>query len=100
MPRSVRHVAAARRDLKQIRAHLVERDAEQAADRLLRRIAHVLTLLADAPEIGRGRPELREGLRSVPVGRYIVFYDFDDAAVRLVRVIHSARDIAPQLFDE
>lgn len=79
---------------------MVEQDAEVAADRLLRRIMHVLRLLTDVPEIGRSRPELRTGLRSLPVGRYTLFYDFDDAAVRLVRVVHAARDIAPDLFED
>ena len=45
------------------------------------------------PEAGRLRPELRAGLRSFPVGRYLIFYTVNSSDIEIARVIHSARDI-------
>ena len=45
--------------------------------------------------LGRSRElDLGHGLRSYPVGRYVLFYRFDDTVLALVRVIHSARDLS------
>jgi len=99
MPRSIRHSVATRADLKGIRYYLAEADAEAAADRLLRHMADILAKLKDVPEMGPRRPELGADLRSFPVGKYMLFYTFDNHAVRLVRVLHSARDITTDFFD-
>ena len=43
--------------------------------------------------LGRMRDELAPGLRSFPVGRYLIFYLLDSGCLRIVRVLHGARDI-------
>ncbi len=43
--------------------------------------------------------ELAPGLRSFPVGRYLIFYLLDSGCLRIVRVLHGARDI-DALFTE
>jgi toxin ParE1/3/4 len=43
--------------------------------------------------IGRSRDELAPGMRSFPVGRYVVFYLPLDDGIDVVRVLHGARDI-------
>lgn len=55
--------------------------------------------LADAPDIGTARPELGEGIRLLPHGRYLIFYREHDATLRIERVIHSARDIGEDDLD-
>jgi toxin ParE1/3/4 len=55
--------------------------------------------LASSPAIGRLRPDLRRGMRSLSMGRYIIFYECDDQVVRLLRVLHGARDIGPAMFE-
>jgi toxin ParE1/3/4 len=37
---------------------------------------------------------LSEGLRSFPVGDYLVFYREADQGIEIVRVLHGSRDIA------
>ena len=49
--------------------------------------------------LGRRRDELAPGLRSFPVGRYLIFYLLDSDCLRIVRVLHGARDI-DALFTE
>lgn len=49
--------------------------------------------LSRHPDAGRRRDELLDGLRSLPVGRYLIFYLQDDACLRIIRVLHGARDV-------
>lgn len=49
--------------------------------------------LGNAPGIGTARPELGEGVRMLPHGRYLIFYRQTQRSVRIERVVHSARDI-------
>ena len=70
-------------------------DNLSAADRLLDRISNAFVMLADNPLAGRERPELGRGIRSFPVGNYVVFYEGTANSVSIVRVLHGARDISP-----
>lgn len=63
----------AREDLLEIWEFIAE-DNEAAADRTLDRIESALRSIASNPHMGRARPELRPGVRSFPVGSYILFY--------------------------
>jgi toxin ParE1/3/4 len=50
-------------------------------------------LLTRSPEIGRQRGDLREGLRSFPVGNYRVYYtQAKRGVVEIVGVRHAAQD--------
>jgi len=57
-------------------------------------------LLAEHPDLGRGREEItglcRAGthlLHSFPVNKYVVFYEPIEDGVRILRVLHTSRDI-------
>ncbi len=45
------------------------------------------------PGLGTLRPDLAEGLRMVPHGRYLIFYRELEGVLRVERILHSARDI-------
>jgi toxin ParE1/3/4 len=55
-------------------------------------------MLADQPESGRERPELLPGLRSFPVGYYLVFYRLSNGVLTIERVLNAARDLSPKSF--
>lgn len=82
----------ARADLVEIWRH-VATDDPATARRLLERIAAVARLLAERPELGRARPDLAVGLRSFPVGAYLLFYRATPDGIRLIRVLHGARNL-------
>ena len=86
-------------DLVDIWLYIAE-DNIPAADRLNQKINDLILKLQEFPEIGRERPEIRAafGLRSVPVGKYLVFYQVTEDTVRIHRVLHGSMDI-PSLFD-
>ncbi len=45
------------------------------------------------PHIGTPRPELGDGVRMLPHGRYLIFYRENEGTIRIERVMHGARDI-------
>jgi toxin ParE1/3/4 len=49
--------------------------------------------------MGRPRDELGAGVRSVVVGRYVVFYRFTDTELVVLRIIHGSRDIPSEFGD-
>lgn len=55
--------------------------------------------LGDSPGIGTSRPELGEGIRMLPHGRYVIFYREVQKRLRIERVIHGARDIGGDAFE-
>lgn len=48
--------------------------------------------LVESPHIGM-RPELGEGVRSIPHGSYLIFYRVLAPNLRIERILHGARDI-------
>ncbi len=67
----------------------------EVADRLIGTIADRFLLLASYPNLGRPRDEdLRPGLRSFPVGEYVIFYRIDGEDVVILRVLRGSRNIA------
>ena len=66
----------------------------EIADRLIDSITDRFFLLANHPHIGRARDEdLRPGLRSFPVGEYVIIYRIQDDGVSILRVVRGSRNI-------
>jgi toxin ParE1/3/4 len=85
-------------DLAEIWAYIAE-DSPRQADAFAAAIDREIRGLARHPLIGRARPELLTELRSLPFGRYLVFYLPRKRGIEVVRVLHGARDLEP-LFGE
>ncbi len=73
---------------------------ERAADRVLDRISDIVMLLSNHPEAGRSRDDLRPGLRYIPMDSYLIFYSIGEGAVRIHRVVHGARKVLPEFFQD
>ena len=79
-------------DLVEIWAYIAE-DSIRQADAFAGRIDQQFRMLARQPNLGRERPELLEGLRSIPIGSYLIFYTPRPRGIEVVRVLHGARDL-------
>jgi len=66
---------------------------EEIADRLIDSIFDRFLLLSQNPYLGRSREELRPGLRSFPVGEYVIMYRVSGADVLILHIRHGRRDI-------
>ncbi len=87
---------AAESDLEMIHDYIAAANPAAAAA-LVARLEDLAARLADAPGMGRARPDLLPNLRSFPLGSYLLFYRPSGNGIEIVRVLHGARDI-PALF--
>ena len=79
-------------DLEEIWWYIAQ-DSPNNADRFLDRIQEVCLSLANFPNMGTSRNELKSGLRSHTIGNYLVFYFPMENGVDVVRVLHRSRNI-------
>ena len=89
---SYRYSSAANSDIEEIAIYILDLNPI-AARRFLDALEETCELLAEQPLIGRPRPEFGEGLRSFPVGNYLVFYTPAVAGIDVARVIYGGRDL-------
>ena len=85
---------AAEADLIEIWAFIAQ-DNVEAADQLLDRICDTCQTLARSPRIGRDRSDLARGVRSFPVGTYLIFYRKARRGIEVARVLSGFRDLPP-----
>jgi toxin ParE1/3/4 len=89
-----RLVAKAEDDLTGIWNYLAaESGSDDIADRLIDSISRRFDFLSNNPLGGRARDEILPGLRSFPVGQYVIFYRVVLPDVLIVRVMHGRRDV-------
>ena len=79
-------------DLTEIWAYIAEGSSAQA-DAFVDLLDGKLQTLSRRPGIGRIRPELMPEIRSLTVGRYVIFYLPVSRGIGVVRVLHGSRDI-------
>jgi len=91
MPSVIQHARAVA-DMIEIWDHIAE-DDEDRADDFVALLGRKFLVIAQQPNIGRTREELAKGLRSFPVGRYIIFYRITRKGIEIARVVHASRDI-------
>lgn len=83
---------AAQTDLTDI-AVFIAQDNPARALTFVDELEEKCNVLGLSPGIGTTRPELGEGVCMMPHGRYIIFYRLVTRALRIERILHSARDI-------
>ena len=83
---------AARDDLIDLWTHIAEGDPA-AADCVLDRLDAVASHLADHPQMGPARDDIRPGLRYLVSGSYLLLYRIDGDDIEIVRAVHGRRDL-------
>lgn len=96
---SIRRSRQALDDQRDIWLAIAE-DNMRAADGVYERINDAVFMLAEHPEAGRARDELRPELRCFPVGSYLIFYTLDGGTLGIRRIMHGARDIKSAHFED
>jgi len=97
MPLKIRRLPLARADRLDIWLHIAA-DSLSAADRLTDKLDDAVHRLSEFPEAGPPRPELGAGIRLCPVDNFLIFYRMAGDAIEIVRILHAARDVSPDLF--
>jgi toxin ParE1/3/4 len=83
---------AAERDLTRISLRIAT-DNPHAARRFVERIREHCAHLVRFPYMGRPRPDVGAGIRSLAHGSYVIYYQGDEAAdtVHILRIWHGRR---------
>ncbi len=79
----------------------IEKNRPTAAKRVIAQLYATFAKLADHPELGMRRDDLREHVRMFcprkPARNYAVFFQSMPDGIEVITIIHAARDF-PQLF--
>ena len=71
-----------------------ESGSMEIADRFIDSLTDRFYLIAKNPYIGRRRDaDLRPGLRSFPVGEYVILYRIDNEDVLILHLVRGSRDL-------
>ena len=90
---SYRLSSLAEHDLEEIWFYVAEDASPTTADRLIDAIFNRFEILVEQPRMGRNRPEFGDGVRSLVVESYVIYYRFDEGLL-IARVLHGRRDQA------
>ena len=85
----------ARADLDNIWDYIARNSGSlDIADRQIDSITARFYLLTSHPRIGRARDEdLGKGLRSFPVGNYVIVYRIERSGVKILRIAHGRQNL-------
>lgn len=83
----------ARGHLREIEAYTLARWDEQQWATYEAAITDALATIADNPEIGRVRDEVRPGYRSYVVGQHLIFYRLTREAAVVIGILPARSDI-------
>jgi toxin ParE1/3/4 len=94
-----RFTIPASRDIEQILDRLASQSSLDASEQILAAINQKCRRLAQFPLMGRSRSELGQGIRSLPVSSYLIFYRQIEDGIEIVRVISGYQDLTT-LFNQ
>ncbi len=83
---------AARKDLREIYQHIAERNPG-AAGRLRETFLGTFAALAQNPLMGEARNDIAPGVRTFVSSSYLILYQPIRSGIRVVQVVHAARDV-------
>jgi toxin ParE1/3/4 len=84
----------ARRDLDAIFNYWARRATPDIACKLIYDITDHCALIAESPKIGRACNEIAPDLLVFPVGTYLIYYRKLRGVLRMMQILHGARDQA------
>jgi len=88
---------AAQQDTVSIRDYTMDTWGEEQTSIYLAQLEKRLEWLATNPELGKKRDEVKEGYRSYPEGRHIIFYRISKSGIEIIGVIHQSEDVDAHL---
>jgi len=83
----------AKKDLLDIRAYTQEEWGKQQAQKYIDALEKKCNELAQRPQIGRERSEIKPGYRSISEGKHVIFYRLANSGIEILRIPHRRIDI-------
>ncbi|GBE46023.1 toxin ParE1 [bacterium BMS3Bbin11] len=87
----------AKKDLLTIHAYTRKRWGAQQAQKYIDALEKRCDELAQSPHMGRERPEIKPGYRSITEGKHVIFYRVGDSGIEILRIPHGRMDIEHHL---
>ncbi len=87
----------AKKDLLNIRAYTRKRWGRQQTQKYIDALEKRCNELAQSPHMGRERPEIKPGYRSIIEGKHVIFYRVGDSGIEILRIPHERMDIEHHL---
>jgi len=87
-------------DLAQIWNYTRETWSEEQADRYYRMLTDFFEAIARSPESGRKYPQVMKDLYGHRAGRHIIFYEWRNNQVVIIRILHEQMDLKNRLHDK
>jgi len=84
-------------DLTEIWHDTCEQWGARQADKYLIELETCFTELSRHPELGRSRPEIRQGYRSIPKNKHLIFYRQHHGRIEIIRILHQRMEIKDQV---
>lgn len=90
---------AATVDLDEIWFYGVDQWNVKQATRYQNKLLDMVQFLADHPELGKDRSEIKSGYKSYAAGSHILFFWESDGILRVIRVLHQRMDYMRHLVN-
>lgn len=90
---------AAAVDLDEIWFYGAEQWSFKQANRYQNNLLDMAQFLAEHPELGKDRSEIKSGYKSYTVGSHILFFWENDDILRVIRVLHKRMDYMRHLVN-
>ena len=85
--------ALALQDLEEIWDYTLEQWGAEQAERYLNALFTCFDDLAENPELGKERKVLKQGYRSFPQGRHVIFYMISQTEIEIIGIVHQSVDV-------
>ena len=82
----------AQESLRKIKAYSLEQFGEEQAIAYLRVVEKKLQTIAENPDIGRKREEVKEGYLSFLAGAHVIYYRKTKNYVEVIDILHQSMD--------
>ena len=83
----------AAQDLRNIARYTLQRWGKQQRDIYIRAIDRRFSWLAENPNLGKPRPEIKKGYYSYPQGLHVIFYLVREDGIDIIGVPHQRMDV-------
>ena len=95
----LRFSGQAKEDLVDLWGYIAVHD-ELAADRYVDHVFERAGELLIHPELGRPRPEVQSGIRSLLCRNHLIFYRIQPNTIEVLRILHGSMDLPNKEYEE
>ena len=87
----------AKKDLLDIHAYTQNKWGRQQAQKYIDALEKRCDELARSPHLGRERPEIKPGYRSIADRKHVIFYRVGESGIEILRILHGRMDIEQRM---